>query len=70
MYNFLNNNAFLINSGLLKLQKWIGQLVGLLKNSKNHIEFYSKLFIRTKNRLKNEMIKLIMNFFCETLTKW
>jgi hypothetical protein len=42
---FFENNAFIINSALLKLKKWIGQLVGLLRNSNIHIEFHSKLFI-------------------------
>jgi hypothetical protein len=36
---------------------------GLLKNSNFHIEFYNKLFIKTKNRFKNEMIKLIGKSF-------
>jgi hypothetical protein len=53
---FFENNAFIINNELLKLEKWMGQLVGLLKNSRIHIEFHSKLFIGTKNGLKNEMI--------------
>jgi GTPase SAR1 family protein len=37
---------------------WTNQLVGLLRNSRIHIEFHSKLFIRIKNGLNNEMIKL------------
>jgi len=53
---FFENNAFIINSGLLKLKKWIGWLVGSLRNSRIHIEFHSKLFIGTKNGLKNEMV--------------
>jgi hypothetical protein len=61
---FFENNACIINSGLFKFKKWIGQLVGLLRNSNFHIEFHSKLFIRTKNGLKNEMIKLSLKLFC------
>jgi hypothetical protein len=60
---FFKNNAFIINSRLLKLKKWTSQLFRLLTNSRIHIEYYSKLFIRIKNRLKNEMIKLIMKSF-------
>ncbi len=67
---FFENNAFIINSGFLE-KKWTSQLAGLLRNSRIHIEFHSKLFIEIKNGLKNEMIKLIVkSFFCETLTKW
>jgi hypothetical protein len=39
-------------------------IVGLLRNSKIHIEFYYKSFIGTKSELKNEMIKLnVKSFF-------
>ncbi len=48
---------------------WTSQLVGLLRNSNFHIEFHSKLFIRTKNWLKNEMIKLNVNFFLWNLNQ-
>jgi hypothetical protein len=47
------SNSFFINSGLFKKQNWIGQLARLLKNSRIHIEFHSKLFILTKHGLKN-----------------
>jgi hypothetical protein len=57
------SNAFIINSGLLKLKIQISQLVRLLKNSRIHIEFHSTLFIRTKNGLKNEMTKLSVKSF-------
>jgi hypothetical protein len=46
-----------------EVENMINQLVGLLKNSKIHIELHFKLFIRIKNGLKNEMIKLNVNFF-------
>jgi hypothetical protein len=36
---------------------------GLLRSSNFHIEFHSKLFIRTKNGLRNEMIKLSVKSF-------
>jgi hypothetical protein len=57
------SNAFIINSGLLKLKIQISQLVRLLKNSRIHIEFHSTLFIGTKNGLKNEMTKLSVKSF-------
>jgi hypothetical protein len=39
-------------------------LIGLLKNSRIHIEFYFKLFIVIKHELKNEIIKLnVKSFF-------
>jgi hypothetical protein len=60
---FFENNGFIVNNGLLKFRIWIGQLVGLLRNLRIHIEFHSKLFIGTKNGFKNEIIKLIVNFF-------
>ncbi len=50
------NNAFIVNGGLLKFKIWIGYLVEWLTNSRIQIEFHSKLFIRTKHGLKNEMI--------------
>jgi hypothetical protein len=58
-----NNNAFIINSGLLKKKIWTGQLVRLLINSRIHIEFQAKLFIGIRNGLKTEMIKFKVNFF-------
>jgi hypothetical protein len=60
---FFKNNAFIINSKLLKKKIWTSQLARLLRNSNFHIEFHSKLFIRIKNGLKNEMIKLSMKSF-------
>jgi hypothetical protein len=57
------NNAFIINSGLLKLKKWISQFARLLRNWRIHIEFQSKLFIEIENGLKNEMIKLTVKSF-------
>ncbi len=67
---FFENNAFIINSGFLE-KKWTSQLAGLLRNSRIHIEFHSKLFIEIKNGFKNEMIKLtVKSFFGETLIKW
>jgi hypothetical protein len=67
---FFENNVFIINSELfLKNLKyiyiyiWTDQLAGLLRNLKIHIEFHSKLFTRTKNGLKNEMVKLSVIFF-------
>jgi hypothetical protein len=50
------NNACIVNGGLLKFKMWTGYLTKLLRNSRIHIEFHSKLFIRTKHGLKNEMI--------------
>jgi hypothetical protein len=60
---FFLNNAFIVNSGLLKFKIWIGQLVGLLRNSRIHIELHSKLFIGTKHGFKNEIIKLSVKSF-------
>jgi hypothetical protein len=40
-----------INNGFLKLI-WIGELFGMLRNSKIYIEFNSKFFIMIKNGLK------------------
>jgi hypothetical protein len=34
------NNAFIINSGLLNSKIWTNQLIGLFRNSKIHIEFH------------------------------
>jgi hypothetical protein len=42
---FFANNVFIINSGLLKSKIWIDQLIGLLRNSRIHIEFHSNFFI-------------------------
>jgi hypothetical protein len=42
---FFENNAFIMNSVILKLKIWINQLSRLLRNSIIHIEFHSKLFI-------------------------
>jgi hypothetical protein len=43
---------------------WTSQLVRVLRNSRIHIEFHSKLFIEIKNGLKNEMIELnVKSFF-------
>ncbi len=65
------NNAFIINNELLKLKTWIAQLAKLLKNSRVHIEFQAKLFIRTMIGLKIEMIKFnVKSLICETLNKW
>ncbi len=60
---FFENNAFIINSGLLKSKIWSDQLTRLLRNSRIHIEFHSKLFIVIKHGLKNEIIKLSVSFF-------
>jgi hypothetical protein len=68
-YYFLNN-AFIMNNELLKSNIWTNQLTRLLRNSKIHIEFYFKSFIVTKHGLfivikhglKNEIIKLNVNF--------
>jgi hypothetical protein len=58
------NNAFIINNELLKSNIWTNKLIGLLKSSRIHIEFYSKLFIVTKHGLKKEIIKLnVKSFF-------
>jgi hypothetical protein len=38
-------------------------MFGLLKNSRIHIEFCSKLFIMTTHKLKNEIIKLNVKYF-------
>ncbi len=60
---FFENNTFIINSEHLNSKICIDQLIKLLKNSRFHIEFYSKLFIMIKHGLKNEIIKLNVNFF-------
>jgi hypothetical protein len=58
-----------MNNELLKSNIRTNQLIKLLRNSKFHIELYSKLFIVIKHglfieqRLKNEIIKLNVNFF-------
>ncbi len=39
------SNPFIINSGLLKFKIWTSQLTRLLINSRNYIEFHSKLFL-------------------------
>jgi len=41
----------------------IGQLIRLLRNSRIHIEFHSKLFEMIKHGLKNEIIKLSVKSF-------
>jgi hypothetical protein len=60
---YFENILFIINNGLLKFKIWIGQLIGLLINSKIHIKIHSKMFIVIKYALKNEIIKLGLNFF-------
>jgi hypothetical protein len=55
-----NNNAFIINSGLLKKTIWTGQLVRLLNNSRIHIEFQAKQFIGIRNA---KMIKFNVKIF-------
>jgi hypothetical protein len=51
---FESKFSFIINNELLKLKKiWTRYLIGLLKNSRIHIEFHSKLFIVIKHGLKN-----------------
>ncbi len=69
---FFANNVVIINSGLLKSKIWIDQLIGLLKNSRIHIEFHCNFFYSTTKRgLKNEIMKLNVNFILgETLIKW
>jgi hypothetical protein len=52
-----------MNNELLKSNIWINQLTRLLRNSRIHIEFHSKLFIVTKHGLKNEMIKVNVKSF-------
>jgi hypothetical protein len=61
---------FIMNTRLLKSNIWTNKLIGLLKKLKIYNELYSKLFIVIKHGLKNEIINLNVNFFCETLTKW
>ncbi len=39
------SNPFIINSRLLKFKIWTSQLTRLLINSRNCIEFHSKLYI-------------------------
>jgi hypothetical protein len=51
-----------MNNELLKSNIWINQLTRLLRNSRIHIEFHSKLFIVTKHGLKNKIIKLTVIF--------
>jgi hypothetical protein len=67
--NCFENNAFIFNRRLLKLQIWINKLIGLLKISRIHIEFHSKLFILTKHGLNSEIIKLSVNFFLLNLNQ-
>jgi hypothetical protein len=75
---FFEINAFIMNNELLKSNIWTNQLIRLLRNSNFHIEFYFKLFIMTKHGLfmvikhglKNEIIKLNVNFFGETVIIW
>lgn len=45
MYLVFENNAIIVNNGLLKTKKWIGELTRLLRNWNFHIEFHAKLFI-------------------------
>jgi hypothetical protein len=52
-----------MSNGFLKLKIWIDQLIRLLKTSRIHIEFHSKLFIVTKHGLKNEIIKVNVKSF-------
>jgi hypothetical protein len=65
---FFENNAFIINNGLLKLKFWTNQLAGLLYIY-IYIEFHSKICRGTNNGLKNEMIKLNVKYFVKNLTK-
>ncbi len=67
--NVFEKNAFIINNELLKSNIWINQLIRLLRNSKIHIEFHSKLFKVTKHGLKNKIIKLIVKFFLWNLNQ-
>jgi hypothetical protein len=48
---FIENNAFIMNNGLLKSNILINELIGLLRNSRIHIEFYSKFFLMTEHGL-------------------
>jgi hypothetical protein len=57
------NNAFIINSGLLKFKIWISQLNRLLKKNLIHNDFHYKLFIVSTYRLENEIIKLSVKSF-------
>jgi len=63
------NNAFNMNSGFLQSNIWTNQLIELLRNSKIHLEFYSKLFIMTTHGLKNEIIKLNVKSFLWSLNQ-
>ncbi len=54
---FFENIAFINSNILLKLKKWIGQLIKLLMNWGIHIKFHPKFFIMIKYALKNEIIK-------------
>jgi hypothetical protein len=54
----------------LKKKVWTSQLARLLRKSRIHIEFHSKLFTRTtKNGLKNEMVKLSVMIFLWNLNQ-
>jgi hypothetical protein len=59
-------SSLIVDLVFLTIEKniWTNQLARLLRNSRIHIEFHSKLFTRmTKNGLKNEMVKLSDGFF-------
>jgi len=53
--NFLENNAIIINSELLKFKNMDWSTLWIVNNCKNHIKFHSKLFIMIKYVVKNEM---------------
>jgi hypothetical protein len=56
---FFENNEFIMNGGKI----WTDWLTVLLRNSRIHIEFHSKLFIVIKHQLNNEIIKLNVKSF-------
>jgi len=57
------NNAFIINSELLKKKYGFVNWLDSFKNSRIHIEFQAKLFIGTRNGLKTKMIKFSLWIF-------
>jgi hypothetical protein len=59
---FFENNAFLINNGLLE-KKLDCSVDWIVKKCKNSFEFHSKLFIVNKHGLNNKTIKLIVKCY-------
>jgi hypothetical protein len=60
---FLNIMHFFINGGLKKNKNGLVSWLDYENNSRIHIKFHSKLFIVTKQGLKNEIIKIIVKFY-------